>query len=118
MPRTVFYPYIFLQPSLCEYKHVQRNLRPRSRRLAHLDSCARAFKERHALRPYTQQHTLWPYNDSEIIHKFYQIQVINKMIEFSKFNDKSVISSIPTYFGNKESTIICYNYINLLVVLY
>ena len=28
----------------------------------------------------------------------------------SIFKDKSVISSIPTYFENKESPIICYKY--------
>ena len=36
------------------------------------------------------------------------------MIEFitlpSIFKDKSVISSIPTYFENKESPAICYKY--------
>ena len=39
---------------------------------------------------------------------------VNKGIEFinlpSIFKDKSVISSIPTYFENKESPIICYKY--------
>ena len=62
------------------------------------------------------QHALWPYIDSEINHirYFIEIQFVNKGIEFinlpSIFKDKSVISSIPTYFENKESPIICYKY--------
>ena len=56
------------------------------------------------------------YIDSEINHirHFIKIQFVNKGIEFinlpSIFKDKSVISSIPTYFENKESPIICYKY--------
>ena len=67
-------------------------------------------------RCYTQ-HALWPYIDSEINHirHFIKIQFVNKGIEFinlpSIFKDKSVISSIPTYFENKESPIICDKYI-------
>ena len=63
-------------------------------------------------RCYTQ-HALPPYIDSEINHirHFIKIQFVNKGIEFinlpSIFKDKSVISSIPTYFENKESPIIC-----------
>ena len=59
---------------------------------------------------------LRPYIDSEINHirHFIKIQFVNKGIEFinlpSIFKDKSVISSIPTYFENKESAIICYKY--------
>ena len=66
-------------------------------------------------RCYTQ-HALWPYIDSKINHirHFIKIQFVNKGIEFinlpSIFKDKSVISSIPTYFENKESPIICYKY--------
>ena len=62
------------------------------------------------------QHALQPYIDSEINHirHFIKIQFVNKGIEFiylpSIFKDKSVISSIPTYFENKESPIICYKY--------
>ena len=62
-------------------------------------------------RCYTQ-HALQPYIDSEINHirHFIKIQFVNKGIEFinlsSIFKDKSVISSIPTYFENKESPII------------
>ena len=56
------------------------------------------------------------YIDSKINHirRFIKIQFVNKWIEFinlpSIFKDKSVISSIPTYFENKESPIICYKY--------
>ena len=62
------------------------------------------------------QHALRPYIDSEINHirHFFKIQFVNKGIEFinlpSIFKDKSVISSIPTYFENKKSPIICYKY--------
>ena len=66
-------------------------------------------------RCYTQ-HALRPYIDSEINHirHFIKIQFVNKGIEFINlprtFKDKSVIFSIPTYFDNKESPIICYKY--------
>lgn len=62
------------------------------------------------------QHALRPTIDSEIDHKRYFIKVpfINKGIEFidlpSIFRDGSVISSLPTYFNNKEHPIICYKY--------
>ena len=58
-------------------------------------------------RCYTQ-HALRPYIDSEINHirHFIKIQFVNKGIEFinlpSIFKDKSVISSIPSYFENKD----------------
>ena len=61
-------------------------------------------------------HALWPYIDSGTNHirHFIKIQFVNKGIEFihlpSILKDKSVISSIPTYFENKESLIICYKY--------
>ena len=64
-------------------------------------------------RHYTQ-HTLRPYIDSESnqIRHFIKIQFVNKGIQFinlpSIFKDKSVISSIPTYFENKESPMNCY----------
>ena len=45
---------------------------------------------------------------------FIKIQFVNNGIEFiylpSVLKDKSVISSILTYFENKESPIICYKY--------
>ena len=66
-------------------------------------------------RCYTQ-HALRPYIDSKINHirHFIKIKFVNKGIEFinlpSIFKDKSVISSIHTYFENKKSPIICYKY--------
>ena len=62
------------------------------------------------------QHALRPYIDSKINHikHFIKINNVNKGIEFinlpSISKDKSVISSIPTCFENKESPIICYKY--------
>ena len=56
---------------------------------------------------------------AEVIDAFnttsrYLDDILNKGIEFinlpSIFKDKSVISSIPIYFENKESPIICYKY--------
>ena len=66
-------------------------------------------------RCYTQ-HALCPYIDSEINHIRHLIKIpfINKGIEFidlpSIFRDNSVTSSIPTYFENTESPMICYKY--------
>ena len=66
-------------------------------------------------RCYTQ-HALRPYIDSEINHirHFIKIPSINKGIELidlpSIFRDNTVISSIPSYFDNTESPIICYKY--------
>ena len=49
-----------------------------------------------------------------IYQHFIKIQFVNKGIEFNNspsiFKDKSVISSIPTYFENKEFSMICYKY--------
>ena len=62
------------------------------------------------------QHFLSPYIDSEVNHKrhFIKFPFINKGIEFidlhSIFKDNSVISSIPNYFNNSETPIICYKY--------
>ena len=91
--------------------------------LRHLDNEANKFYDRaHRLydaailtRCYSQ-HALRPYIDSKINHirHFIKIQFVNKEIEFinlpSIFKDKFVFSSIPTYFENKESPIICYKY--------
>ena len=58
--------------------------------------------------------------DSEINHirHYIKIQFVNKGIEFinlpSIFKDKSVISSIPTYFENNKSPMICYKYNKLI----
>ena len=66
-------------------------------------------------RCYTQ-HALCPYIASEINHirHFIKIPFINKGIEFidlpSIFRDNSVTSSVPTYFENTESPMICYKY--------
>ena len=62
------------------------------------------------------QHFFSPYIDSEVNHKRHLIKIpfINKGIEFidlhSTFKDNSVISSIPNYFNNSETPIICYKY--------
>ena len=54
--------------------------------------------------------------DSEINHirHFIKLQFVNKGSEFINlpriFKDKSVISSISTYYKDKESPIICYKY--------
>ena len=66
-------------------------------------------------RCYTQ-HALWPYIDPAIIISriLSKIQFVNKGLEFinlsSIFKDKSVFSSIPSYFENKESPMIFYKY--------
>ena len=56
-----------------------------------------------------------PINDRRLIKPvMLKIQFVNKGVEFinlpSIFKDKSVIPSIPTYFENTESPIICYKY--------
>ena len=62
------------------------------------------------------QHSLSPYIDSEVNHNrhFIKIPFINKGMEFidlhSIFKDNLVISSIPNYFINSETPIICYKY--------
>ena len=66
-------------------------------------------------RCYTQ-HALRRYIDSEINHNrhFIKIPFINKGFEFIDlpgiFRDNSVTSSIPNYFENTESPMICYKY--------
>ena len=56
------------------------------------------------------------YIDSEVNHirHFIKIPFISKGMEFidlhSIFKDNLVISSIPNYFNNSETTIICYKY--------
>ena len=80
------------------------------------DRAHRLYEAAILTRCYTQ-HALWPDIDIEINHikhDFIKVQFVNKGIEFinlpSIFKDNSVISSIPTYFENKESHIICYMY--------
>ena len=65
---------------------------------------------KHALRPCI-------YSEINHIRHFIKVQFFNKGIDFiylsSIFKDKYVISSIPTYFENKESRnlpFICYKY--------
>ena len=66
-------------------------------------------------RDYTQ-HAVRPYIDSESNHKRHYIKVsfISRGMDFinlpSIFRDSSVISSIPTYFQNSKTPIICYKY--------
>ena len=66
------------------------------------------------------QHDLRPYIDSEInnFRHSIKIQFVNKGIEFINppclFKFKSVISSIPIYFKNQETPIICFNYNELV----
>ena len=66
-------------------------------------------------RGYTQ-HALRPYIDSEINQTRHYIKVsfVNRGMDSidlpSIFRDSSVISSIPTYFQNSETPIICYKY--------
>ena len=68
-------------------------------------------------RYYTQQ-TLRPLIDTETNDKrhFINVSFIYKGIEFidlnSIFKDRSVTSSIPSYFKYSESPIICYKYDN------
>ena len=65
---------------------------------------------------YYVQHFLSPYNNSEVNHKrhFIKFPFINKGMEFidlhSILKDNLVISSIPNYFNNSETPIICYKY--------
>ena len=72
------------------------------------------FYDAALLTRYSTQHSLPQYIDSENNHirHFIKIQFVNKgfITLPSIFKDKSVISSIPTYFENKESPIICYIY--------
>ena len=99
--------------------------------LRNLDIDANKFYDRaHRLydaalltRCYTQ-HTLRPYIDSKIniIRHFIKIQFVNKglnsLTQPVYLKDKSVISSIPTYFENKESLSFVISTINLFVVLF
>ena len=59
-------------------------------------------------------HFLSPYIDSEVNHKrhFIKIPFNNNGIEFidSILKGNLVISSIPNYFHNSETPIICYKY--------
>ena len=62
------------------------------------------------------QHAIRPFIVSEAHHRrhFIKIPLINKGIDFidkpSIFKDRSVTSSIPSYFQNSEPPMICYKY--------
>ena len=92
---------------------VLRNLELEANKL--YDRANKLYKAALLTRFYVQ-HFLSPYIDSEVTHKrhFIKIPFINKGIEFidlhSIFKDNSVISSIPNYFNNSETPIICYKY--------
>ena len=92
---------------------VLRNLELEANKL--YDRANKLYKAALLTRCYVQ-HFLSPYIDSEVNHKrhFIKIPFINKGIEFidlhSIFRDNSVISSIPNYFNNSETPIICYKY--------
>ena len=79
------------------------------------DGANRLYKATLLTRCYVE-HFLSPYINSEVNYKQYFIKIpfINKGIEFidlhSIFKDDSVISSIPNYFNNSETPIICYKY--------
>ena len=69
-------------------------------------------------------HFLSPYIDSEVNcnQHFIKIPFINNGMEFidlhSIFKDNLVISSMPNYFDNSETPIICFNITNQLGLLY
>ena len=92
---------------------VLRNLELEANKL--YDRANKLYKAALLTRCYVQ-HFLSPYIDSEVNHKrhFIKIPFINKGIEFidlhSIFKHNSVISSIPNYFNNSETPIICYKY--------
>ena len=92
---------------------VLRNLELEANKL--YDRANKFYKAALLTRCYVQ-HFLSPYIDSEVNRKrhFIKIPFINKGIEFidlhSIFKDNSVISSIPNYFYNSETPIICYKY--------
>ena len=84
------------------------------------DRANKLYKAARLTRCYVR-HFLSPYIDSEVNHKrhFIQIPFVNKGMEFidlhSIFKDNLVIASIPNYFDNSETPIICYtNLIGLL----
>ena len=87
------------------------------------DRANRLYEAALLTRCYTQ-HALRPYINSEInnIRHFIKIQFVNQGIEFinlpSRFKDKSVISSIPTYLKIRNPFSFVISIINLFVVLF
>ena len=79
------------------------------------DSANKLYKKVLLTRCYVQ-HFFSPYIDSEINHKrhFIKIPFINKGTELidlhSIFKDDLMLSSIPNYFNNSKTPIICYKY--------
>ena len=92
---------------------VLRNLELEANKL--YDRANKLYKAALLTRCYVQ-HFLSTYIDSEVNHKrhFIKIPFINKGIEFidlhSIVKDNLVISSIPNYFNNSETLMICYKY--------
>ena len=92
---------------------VFRNLELEANKL--YDRANKLYKAALLTRCYVQ-HFLSPYIGSEVNHKihFIKIPFINKGMEFidlhSIFKDNLEISSIPYYFYNSETPIICYKY--------
>ena len=118
---SVYYAYTVIIVNCCQKFSflsslpisVLRNLELEANKL--YDRANKLYKAALLTRCYVQ-HFLSPYIDSEVNHKrhFIKIPFINKGIEFidlhSIFKDNSVISSIPNYFNNSETPIICYKY--------
>ena len=88
-----------------------------------LDTEANKFYDRNhqlydaaLLTGYYTQHALRPFIDSETNHKrhFIKIPFINKGFEFidlpNIFKDRSITSSISTYFQISDAPIVCYKY--------
>ena len=100
---------------------VLRNLELEANKL--YDRANKLYKAALFTRCYVQ-HFLCPYIDSEVNHErhFIKIPFINKGIEFidlhSIFKDNFVISSIPNYFNNSETPIVCYKYNKPIRLLY
>ena len=85
---------------------VLRNLELEANKL--YDRANKLYKTALLTRCYVQ-HFLSPYIDFEVNHKRYFIK-IDFIDLHSIFKDNSVISSIPNYFNNSETPIICYKY--------
>ena len=92
---------------------VQRNLELEANKL--YNRASKLYESAILTRCYVQ-HFLSPYIDSEVNLKrhFVKIPFIHKGMEFidlrSIFKDNLVSSSIPNYFNNSETPIICYKY--------
>ena len=92
---------------------VLRNLEKEANKL--YDRANKLYKAPLVTRCYVQ-HFFSPYTDTEVNHKrhFIKIPFINKSMEFidlhSIFKDNLINSSIPNYFNNSETPIICYKY--------